>query len=160
MLQLGTPESVITSPATFNYKDIANTLTPEQVSNILLVEPQAKKIFSSVREYAMHAAINLGVEFPGMKVVEGRSSRSMKAGLTPEIVAKELRILGMKNPYKEPEIKNLGDIEKELGTGKIGHLFVKRSGRPTLVSADSPKPKLEVTNTIDMFDVINKEEEG
>lgn len=159
LMQIGTEESVISSPAKFNPKKIANTLTPEQVSNILAVESEIKKILTSVKEYAIHAATKMGVEFPGFKVVEGKAFRKARDDISEQEFVNELKRLGVSRPYKDRVIKGVTEVEKEIGKGKVDHLYIKGEGRPTLAPMDSPKPALNLTSPVDMFDNLEEQED-
>lgn len=83
-----------------------------------------------------------GKVFPGYKLVEGRSNRSIA---NEEAAKFELRKTGLNSDaYLNSKLKGIGDLEKLLGKAEfaavVGPYVVKPPGKPTLVSADDPRP--------------------
>lgn len=100
--------------------------------------------------------MNCGAEFPGFKVVEGRSTRCIKdersvidrldaAGITADRVTK---------------LVGIGELEEIVGKNRLaeilGDLIVKPNGKPTLVKDSDKRPALtDFSRGAKMFDVIN-----
>lgn len=121
------------------------TLTDEEVAEVLTRRAAFKAWVDSVHEYAEKAAINLGVHYPGFKLVEGKSIRKYT---DEEAIAKALRKAGFKvaDIYKPRELLGLTAMEKMVGKKKFGELageyVIKPPGAPSLVPESNPKPAL------------------
>lgn len=108
----------------------------------------------SVKDWALEQAINFGAEFPGYKVVAGRSVRK----ITNENAALE-RLTDIGIPASDiTRLIGLTDLEEVVGKAKLaevlGDLVVKPEGKPTLVSDTDKRPAL--TPRADaMFDSID-----
>lgn len=111
------------------------TLDNTEIAAILAKAEDLQKWAADIQNYALEQALE-GHEFPGWKVVEGRSNRRYTdAGFVHDalIVAgyEEKAIL------KEPELLTLTNMEKLVGKKKltdlIGHLIEKPPGKPVLV---------------------------
>lgn len=74
-------------------------LSPDEVAKVLARLPVLTTWAKSVEDYALDAAINQGVSFPGYKVVEGRSNRKY---VNTDSIAAALRKAG----YKVADIIN------------------------------------------------------
>lgn len=120
-------------------------LEPEEIAGYLA---KAKDLVAWVEDMKAHAqdqALNHGVHYPGMKLVEGRSNRCY----VDDLQAVEDALV--RQGYTEQEIydkKILGitAMEKLLGKKKftetLGDLVIKPKGKPTLVFEDDKRPAL------------------
>ncbi len=121
------------------------TLTPEEVADVLTRLPDLLAWADQVKAYAMDAAINKGLRFPGFKVVEGRSNRRYanehavylrlkKAGYSAADLYKPKALLGLTAMEKLVGKKHLEEL--------VGGLIEKPAGAPTLVPASDKRPEL------------------
>jgi hypothetical protein len=108
-------------------------LTEEEISEVLTIADRLAKWASDVYTYAADLAIREGKEWPGYKLVEGRSNRKY---INESAVVEVLTTAGYTNIFKQSLI-GISDMEKLLGKKKfteiLGNLVEKPSGKPTLV---------------------------
>lgn len=130
---------------TLIYKEAkAESLTFEEISEILDRESEISNWLKDITEYALDEALK-GTYIPGYKVVEGRSIRKL---IAPEKIAEIL----MENKYSEAEIfkpkeiNNLTTLEKLVGkkdfTDLVGDYIIKPPGKPTLVVESDKRPAI------------------
>ena len=122
-----------------------STLDESEIANILTRLPAFKAWAEDVEDYARNAAVNLGVHFPGYKVVEGRSNRKYAdeaaiADLLCKAGYQETAI------YKPKELLGITAMEKLVGKKKLetlaGKHIIKPEGAPTLVPLSDNRPEL------------------
>jgi len=117
-------------------------LSPDEVADIVKREKAFTDWISAVSDYALEQAVNHGVEWPGMKLVEGRSVRKyaddeqaasalIKAGLNPT----KIYNLKLKGITEMTKLLGKTDFEKVLGE----HL-IKPVGKPVLVDETDKRP--------------------
>jgi hypothetical protein len=110
-----------------------NTLTDEEVVEIAKSNPLLVSYSKDVVEYMLKRALG-GKQWPGFKIVEGRSVRQI---LDEQKAIIALIQAGYKEVY-DIKIKTLGSLEALVGashlTEILGPLLSKPSGKPTLVS--------------------------
>ncbi len=130
--------------AVYDFKPPA-MLTVAEIADIIEQSASLEKWAKLVCDYALEQAYKRGVEYPGYKVVEGRSNR--KYSKPDSEVAKILT----DNGYRESDIlvhklKGITDIEKLLGKKTfaeiLGNCIVKPPGKPTLVCLDDKRPAI------------------
>lgn len=130
--------------AVYDFKPPA-MLTVAEIADIIEQSASLEKWAKLVCDYALEQAYKHGVEYPGYKVVEGRSNR--KYSKTDSEVAKILT----DNGYRESDIlvhklKGITDIEKLLGKKTfaevLGSYVVKPPGKPTLVCSEDKRPAI------------------
>ena len=98
-----------------------------------------------MEEYALDAAVRGEAEFPGFKVVEGRSNRRYA---DEDAIASALRKAGFKvaDIYKPRELLGITAMEKLVGKNRFGELagqyIIKPEGAPTLVPESDKRPPL------------------
>ncbi len=105
---------------------------------------------NSIKEYVLQSAIK-GVEWPGYKLVAGRSVRRY----TDEAaVAKAAKEAGYHDIYRQ-SLLPLTEMEKYLSKSKfskiLGGLVVKPQGKPTLVPISDKRPALSMNSAADDF---------
>ena len=115
-------------------------LTDKEVVEILSRIDELTSWASDVKNFALEQAVR-GKQWPGWKVVEGRSNRKY----TDEgAVAQVVKNAGY-NPYDE-KIMGITNMTKMLGKEKFNELlgdFVERpQGKPTLVPEDDNRPEM------------------
>lgn len=130
--------------AVYDFKPPAR-LTVAEIADIIEQSASLEKWAKLVCDYALEQAYKHGVEYPGYKVVEGRSNR--KYSKPDSEVAKILT----DNGYQESDIlvhklKGITDIEKLLGKKTfaevLGSYVVKPPGKPTLVCSEDKRPAI------------------
>lgn len=119
----------------------ANDLSGKEIADIILAAKDIKDWLTCVEEYALEKALE-GTEWPGLKVVEGRSLRKID-DLAAAVEALKAEGFSDEDIYKPQEIKTLTNLEKAVGKKKLaailGDLIVKPQGKPTLVSENDKR---------------------
>ena len=120
-------------------------LTDEEVADILGKLSRIQSWISDVKEYAQEEAEN-GRQWPGWKLVEGRSNRKYS---DPQEVEKRLLAAGFEKVliFKDPELLGISAMEKVVGGKKkleqiCEGLIVKPAGAPTLVPESDKRPAI------------------
>lgn len=123
--------------------DFANppTLDNEEIAHILDISTDLAKWVKDVESWALQQALQ-GENYPGYKVVEGRSNRRWK---DEDEVGKVLLDNGFQeNIIYTKKLNGIGKIEKAIGKKKtnelLGDLIIKPSGSPTLVVESDKRP--------------------
>lgn len=125
-----------------------------EISDILLRAKGIKTWLDGLESYALGKALD-GYEWPGMKLVEGRSNRKI---IDDTLAAYNLKNAGFsaEEIYKPQTLRSITDLEKLCGKKMFGELMSgvieKPPGKPTLVSADDKRQALEITNIKNDFD--------
>lgn len=135
-----------------------HTLTDAELIEVYDQIPMLVDWASAVGAYILETALK-GKQWPGYKIVEGKSNRKW---LDEE---KILEVLVNDNFYDPEEVinkklKGIGDIEKLVGKTKfpalLGEYVVKPQGAPTLVPESDKRPALgsieQAKNDFDIFD--------
>lgn len=118
------------------YEKLPGTISPEQMSDILLKAGTIKGWLSAVTDFALTQAVNYGVKWPGFKVVEGISRRQINDEDAAIKILQGLKYA--KSDYTNTGLKAIGDLEELVGgKKKFASLFEKvihkPKGKPTLV---------------------------
>ena len=120
-------------------------LTPSEVAEVLDRLPPLLAYYERVKEYALDAAVNQDEQFPGFKVVEGRSNRRYS---DEPAIAAALCEAGYQADaiYKPRALLGLTAMEKLVGKKKLealaGQYIIKPEGAPTLVPEADKRPPL------------------
>lgn len=118
----------------------SSLLTDEEVVKILSRIDELTAWASDVKNFALEQAVR-GKQWPGWKVVEGRSNRKYT---DESAVAQVVKNAGY-NPYDE-KIMGITNMTKMLGKEKFNELlgdFVERpQGKPTLAPEDDNRPRM------------------
>ena len=136
----------------------ADLMDPEDIVEVLKVEADVTSWLKTVKEYALDQAVNHGEKFPGMKLVEGRSVRTVtdEKGL-----AQKLTEEGYTNIYKPVTLKGITDLERVCGKKNFvklaGEFVTKPPGRPVLVPENDKRPVWAPDKEI--IDELTKEED-
>ncbi|EDH0919088.1 DUF2800 domain-containing protein [Listeria monocytogenes] len=118
----------------YDFKD-PRLLQPHEIAKVLGQVAELKSWVEDVKSFALKEAESRGIEFPGWKLVEGRSNRRYADA---EMVQAMLELEG----YSEEELLSkklisLTDMEKLIGKKQVsailGDLIEKPAGKPTLV---------------------------
>jgi hypothetical protein len=125
-----------------------------EISDILLRAKGIKTWLDGLEAYALGKALD-GYDWPGMKLVEGRSNRK----ITDDIIAANNLMnagFGADEIYKPRALRSITDLEKLCGKKMFSELMSgvieKPPGKPTLVSADDKRQAIEITNIKNDFD--------
>nr|DAV89938.1 MAG TPA: PD-(D/E)XK nuclease superfamily protein [Caudoviricetes sp.] len=130
--------------AVYDFKAPA-LLTTEEIADVLDQSAAIKKWAELVSDYALDQAYKHGVQYPGFKVVEGRSNR--KYSKPDAEVAKILTDKGYsEDDIMVSKIKGITDIERLLGkktfSDILGPYIMKPPGKPTLVHSEDKRPAI------------------
>lgn len=118
------------------------SLSKKQKSKIIQSRKIIEKFMNSVYDESVVQA-EVGMKFPDLKLVRGRSNRYYK---NPKKAKKELvKQLG-KKAFKPKELIGITAAEKELGKREFADLDITKKplGKLTLVHKDDPKPEVKV----------------
>lgn len=125
-----------------------NLLTPAEIANdVLPFIDIVKSWLTGVEEYTLQAALN-GTNYPGYKIVAGRSIRKIT---DVEAVMQELQSNAFaEESYMKPrELRSITDLEKLVGkkrfTELCGKWIEKPQGKPTLVPESDKRPAYDTT---------------
>lgn len=119
-----------------------STLSNEEIAEILELSKGLKSWVTMVEAYALDEALK-GEEFPGYKLVEGRSNRKYTSD---ELI---IHTLTVDYDYDIDTIAPrsvlpISKLEKELGkedfNATVGEYVIKPQGAPTLVPEDDKRP--------------------
>lgn len=120
-------------------------LSIDEVAEVIDIADRLAKWSKLVSDYALDQAVNHGVNYPGFKLVEGRSNRQY--GVDDTLVAAALIGKGYKDDDIWPrKLKGITDLEKYLSKKTfneiLGDMIIKPQGKPTLVQAEDKRPEL------------------
>nr|DAR00201.1 MAG TPA: Protein of unknown function (DUF2800) [Caudoviricetes sp.] len=125
-----------------------------EISDILLRAKNIKTWLDGLESYALGKALD-GYNWPGMKLVEGRSNRK----ITDDTIAANNLMnagFGADEIYKPRALRSITDLEKLCGKKMFSELMSgvieKPPGKPTLVSADDKRQAIELRNVKNDFD--------
>lgn len=117
---------------------VPDTLADDEISMILDRADTFICWINDIKDYALEQAIG-GKQYPGFKVVEGRSNRRYT---NPDAVAAAVTDAGY-DPF-EKKLMGVTAMTKLLGTKKfntlLGSLIEKPQGKPTLVPESDKRP--------------------
>lgn len=125
-----------------------------EISDILLRAKGIKTWLDGLESYALGKALD-GYDWPGMKLVEGRSNRK----ITDDVIAANNLMnagFGAEEIYKPQALRSITDLEKLCGKKMFSELMSgvieKPPGKPTLASADDKRQAIELQNVKNDFD--------
>jgi hypothetical protein len=116
-----------------------DTLTQQQIALLIKNRSLIESYLKRVDEFALEQ-MKAGAKFDELKLVHGRTARTWR----PEITGYELECVGVSEPYAPRKLKGIGEVEKEIGKGKIGKL--------TIV----PEPALKVAHVSDKRPAVSE----
>jgi hypothetical protein len=143
--------------------ELPDTLTNEEVAEILTKADIYINWLNSVKDYALSQAIK-GSVYPGYKIVEGRSNRI----ITDQDKVEALLIkkgFDYKEFLTEPKLKGIGELEKLLGKAKFETLLskyvLKPKGAPALVRVTDNRHGINShEHAVDDFKHLNFDNNG
>lgn len=128
----------------------APLLTNEEIAEILDRAPEIKKWLEHVESYALQKARDEGEEFPGWKVVSGRSNRKV-SDVEGLLMILEAEGFEDEDILKPQELKAIGQLEKVVGKKKFAELakgfIIKPEGKPVLVAETDKRSALNSIDT-------------
>ncbi|MDU1415620.1 MAG: DUF2800 domain-containing protein [Veillonella sp.] len=136
------------------YKDggkLNQLLTDSEVSDILAMKDLITKWIKGVYDFAYEKALSGEKQWPGYKLVEGTSRRTIT---DPEAAAKTLLDNGYKEEdiFKPRELEGITNLQKVLGkkgiTEYLEAYIDKPEGKPTLVPDSDIRPAINTVETM------------
>ncbi len=127
-----------------------DSLTPDKLSVILSNKKLIESWLKAVEEHISHTLLD-GEEFPGFKLVAGRSLRRW----ANEDEAQEQLITLLDEQAFEKKLLTVAKAEKALGAKRkkeIENLIIKPEGKPTLAPESDKRPS--INNCSDDFDLL------
>ena len=125
-------------------------LTDDEIAGILGLLDDITSWANDIKDYALTSAL-FGKEWPGFKVVSGRSVRRFT---DEDAVAEAAKEAGYTDIWRKSLI-TLTDFEKLMGKAKfqdiLGGLVTKPPGKPALVPDTDKRPALELSSAADDF---------
>lgn len=130
-------------------------LSDEEVAEVVLKAPAFIEWINSIKEYAQAEAEENSKQWPGLKLVEGRSVRKW----TDEMDAANAIYAAFSDLDEEDvftrKLKSLTAIEKLVGkkafAEKLSKVVIKPAGKPVLVPESDKRPALGTQSAIDDF---------
>lgn len=124
-----------------------NLLQDSEIVEILEKAPGLIDWLNSLQEYAQEKAIE-GKEWPGFKLVEGRSVRKWAdPALVEDVLLSKCPELSSEDLY-DLKLKSLTVVEKLIGKTKFAKvtegIVIKPTGSPTLVPVSDKRPALGI----------------
>ncbi len=127
-------------------------LSDEEIAGVLHQLPDLVKWANEIMAYATGEAVSHGKEWPGFKLVEGRSVRKYA---NENDVANAAKDAGYTDIY-EHKLITITAMEKLMGKKKfneiLGGLVVKPPGKPTLVADTDKRPAISTSAEEDFKD--------
>lgn len=131
-------------------------LSDDEIAEVLAQIPLLTKWASDVEAYAASLAIHQGKQWPGFKVVAGRSVRKYA---DEKAVAEAAKAAGYTDIF-DKKLITLTAMEKLMGrktfTEILGDLVVRPAGKPTLVPETDKRRALEIHSAQDEFTKTQK----
>lgn len=126
-------------------------LTDEDIAEILSSIGDLTSWANEIMAYATEAAVNHGKEWPGFKVVTGRSNRKYK---DEKQVAEAAIKAGYEDIYRQSLI-TLTEMEKLMSKTKfneiLGGLIIKPPGKPSLVPINDKRTEINTSSAKNDF---------
>ncbi|QOR34421.1 DUF2800 domain-containing protein [Clostridium sp. 'deep sea'] len=129
--------------AKYEFRDPA-FLVEKEIADILSRASDFDKWLKAVKAFALDQAVNHEVEYPGYKLVEGRSNRQY---VDEDKAVVKLIMNGFegKDLYKPKEVLGITAMEKHVGKKKfntlLADLVIKPQGKPSLVPVSDKRPE-------------------
>ena len=127
--------------------EVPASLDETEIAAILDRADELASWAADVKEYALQQALS-GTEYPGYKVVEGRSNRRY---INEDAVAATVSKAGY-DPYAH-KVLGLTEMQKLLGKKRfdalLGSLIEKPQGKPTLVPSSDKRPEYRPADPVE-----------
>lgn len=132
-------------------------LTDTEIAQVPAQLPQLKAWAADVEAHALSLATNQGKQWPGFKLVEGRSIRKYT---DEQAVAKAAEAAGVTDIW-EQKLITITAVEKAMGkkrfTDVLGDLVIKPAGKPALVPESDKRPALHMQSAESEFTPIENQ---
>lgn len=126
-------------------------LSDEEIAEVLSSIGDLTNWANEIMAYATDTAVNHGKQWPGFKVVEGRSNRKYS---DEKAVAEAAKSAGYHDIYRQSLIP-ITEMEKLLGKAKfkevLGGLIRKPPGKPMLVRLSDKRPAMNLSSAKNDF---------
>lgn len=130
-------------------------LSDADIADIVRRAPGFTTWVNSVADYALGQAVNNGKQWPGLKLVEGRSTRKW---VDPDLAEKTIRERCPEIPDDTlyvTKLNTLTAIEKAVGkkefASMLSDIVVKPAGAPTLVPEEDKRPAIGISQAVKDF---------
>ena len=124
----------------------SDLLTDDEIADIVKRTPGLISWANSIYEYATKLAVEEGKQWPGLKVVEGRSIRKWKDEDTAVNILFEKCPELSEDEIYNMKLKSITDIEKIVGKKRFAELLsdavIKPQGKPVLVDIKDKRPAM------------------
>ena len=120
------------------------TLTNEQVAHVLANASRIRAALEAVESFALQQ-MQLGVEVPGFKLVEGKAHRRWKEGSIVNLRAMLRKLKFTAEQFSPPKLLSPAQMEKLVGrplVGKLASYWEQPVGEPSIVPASDKRPAL------------------
>lgn len=135
----------------------ADVLKDDQLLEIVKKASLLASWAKDIEEYMLAEAVK-GKQWAGMKLVEGKSNRVF---VSETMTADKLLAEGHENIFTVPKLLGITDLKKNIGAKAFKELVEpdlrKPPGKPTLVSADDPRPDFDNAVAVFKEDAIKEE---
>jgi len=123
-------------------------LSDEEIADLLHRAPKLAEWVSGIEEWAVKMAVEEGRQWPGFKVVEGRSIRKWADEQNAASTLLERFPALSDDQIYNMKLKGLTDLQKLVGKSafdtKVSDLLIKPQGKPTLVPESDKRPALGI----------------
>lgn len=134
-------------------------LREEEILAVYKVRGNIEEFVNAISAHVLSEALD-GRQWPGFKLVEGRSNRAWLDASKVEEVLKKAKYDESKF-MSEPKLLGIGAIEKLVGKTKfdsvVGEFVIKPQGKPTLVEESDKRPPFKKGDASDFGEVGNEE---
>ena len=131
-------------------------LTDDEIAEVMFIADELQRWVSDVQAYALDQAVNHGKQWPGYKLVEGRSYRRYADEVE---AAKTLIAAGFdEDRIYSKSLLGITAMEKLVGKKKfneiLGAVVEKPPGKPKLAPEEDKRPEIKSTAEIDFKEEI------
>lgn len=131
-------------------------LTDDEIAEVMFIADELQRWVSDVQAYALDRAVNHGKQWPGYKLVEGRSYRRYADEFE---AARALLAAGFdEDKIYSKSLLGITAMEKLVGKKKfneiLGAVVEKPPGKPKLAPEEDKRPEIKSTAEIDFKEEI------
>ena len=127
------------------------TLNVDQLVRVFRATDHIEQYLSTVRGI-LTTRLQNKLPAGGLKLVDGRSQRQWDKQISIDTIAKELKKLGVKEPFAK-KLKGIGEVEKLVGKGVLGALTCKTIPPQHLTVPEDPRPAITRDNLTALTDL-------
>lgn len=133
-----------------NFPALIPKVPVEQLVQIFDKKKLIEHYLESVERYLM-TLLEQGEKVPGYKLVKSRTRRMWQKDV--DKVGEELIKIGVSHPYRK-SLVTIGEVEREIGKGKIDHLTETSEAKLQLAKEDDERDAVDFTGAVDLLDTI------